>query len=123
VNTANARQRRQVAEDEHGQLVGAGDFGAQAQRAFANVGLALAAAGARPEQVAKLTIFVVDLRADHLDAIAAGHEPVFGDHKPADALIGVQGCHRCSLSRCCWEEDDRAQGCAITTLPKGLQVS
>ncbi len=37
----------------------------------------------------KITIFVVDYRADCLPAIGAGRAAVFGDHKPADTLIGV----------------------------------
>jgi enamine deaminase RidA (YjgF/YER057c/UK114 family) len=80
----------QVAEDAAGRLVGAGDLAAQARQAFANVGRALAAAGARPDQVARLTIFVVGLRLEHLPAIEAARTAVFADHKPADALIGVQ---------------------------------
>jgi enamine deaminase RidA (YjgF/YER057c/UK114 family) len=79
----------QVSEDRDGELVGAGDFDAQARQAFANVGRALAAAGARPQDVAKLTIYVVDYRAEHLPAIRAGRAAVFGDHRPTDALIGV----------------------------------
>lgn len=80
----------QVSEDEQGNLVGAGDLARQARQAFANVGRALAGAGARPEQVTKLTIFVVGLRPDQLPAIEAGRVALFGAHKPADTLIGVQ---------------------------------
>ena len=79
----------QVAEDAQGNLVGPGDLAAQARRAFANVGRALAAGGARPDQVTKLTIFVVDFRAHCLPAIEEGRSAVFGDHKPADTLVGV----------------------------------
>lgn len=80
----------QVAEDERGDVVGRGDLAAQARQAFANVGRALAAAGARPDQVAKLTIFVAGLRPEHLPAIEAARVGLFAGHKPADALIGVQ---------------------------------
>lgn len=80
----------QVSEDGEGKLVGPGDLAAQARQAFANVGRALAGAGARPDQVAKLTIFVVDLRIEQLPAIESGRVALFGDHKPVDALIGVQ---------------------------------
>jgi enamine deaminase RidA (YjgF/YER057c/UK114 family) len=80
----------QVGEDAEGTLVGSGDMAAQARQAFANVALALAAAGASPEQVAKITIFVVGLHPDHLPVIEAGRVAVFGDHKPADSLIGVE---------------------------------
>ena len=79
----------QVAEDRAGDLVGAGDLAVQARQAFGNVGRALAAAGARPDQVAKLTIYVAGFRHDHLPAIEAGRAMLFGDHKPVDALIGV----------------------------------
>jgi enamine deaminase RidA (YjgF/YER057c/UK114 family) len=80
----------QVAEDGRGNLVGPGDLAAQSRRAFANVGRALAAVGARPEQVAKITIFVVDFRLEYLPAIREGRVALFGDHKPADTLVGVE---------------------------------
>jgi enamine deaminase RidA (YjgF/YER057c/UK114 family) len=79
----------QVADDGGGNLVGHGDLAAQARQAFANVGRALAAARARPEQVAKLTIFVVDYRPEHLPAIEAGRVALFEAHKPTDTLVGV----------------------------------
>ena len=80
----------QVAEDDQGKLVGPGDLAVQARQAFANVGRALAAAGARPEHVAKITIFVVAFRDEYLPAIEQGRVAVFGNHKPVDALVGVE---------------------------------
>lgn len=80
----------QEPEDEHGNLIGPGDLAAQARQVFSNVGRALAAAGARPEQVAKITIFVVGYRREHLPAIEEGRMALFGDHKPADTLVGVE---------------------------------
>ena len=80
----------QVADDAHGSLVGSGDLAGQAVQAFANVGRALAGAGARPEQVAKLTIYVVHHRREYLPAISAARMAVFGEHKPADTLVGVE---------------------------------
>lgn len=79
----------QVADDADGDLVGPGDFAVQARQAFANVGRALAAAGARPDQVTKITIYVVGYRREYLPDISAGRIAVFADHKPADTLIGV----------------------------------
>jgi enamine deaminase RidA (YjgF/YER057c/UK114 family) len=79
----------QVAEDGEGNLIGAGDITAQAHQVFANIGRALAAAGARPDQVTKLTIFVANYRREHLAMIEEGRVALFGDHKPADTLIGV----------------------------------
>ena len=79
----------QVADDVDGRLVGPGDLGAQARQAFRNVGRALAAAGARPDQVAKITIYVVDHRPEYLPLISDARIAVFGDHRPPDTLIGV----------------------------------
>ena len=80
----------QVAEDRQGKVVGPGDLAVQARQAFGNVGRALAAARARPEQVTKITIFVVDFRDEYLPAIEEGRLALFGDHKPADTLVGVE---------------------------------
>jgi enamine deaminase RidA (YjgF/YER057c/UK114 family) len=84
----------QEPEDERGNLVGRGDLASQARQVFANVGRALAAAGARPEQVTKITIFVVDYQREHLAAIEEGRVSLFGDHKPADTLVGVEALSR-----------------------------
>jgi len=80
----------QVAEDRQGNLVGPGDLAVQALQAFDNVGRAIAAGGAQPEQVTKITIFVVHFRAEYLPTIEAGRVALFGDHKPADTLVGVE---------------------------------
>jgi enamine deaminase RidA (YjgF/YER057c/UK114 family) len=80
----------QVAEDAQGDVVGPGDLALQARQAFANVGRALAAGGARPDQVTKITIFVAGLREEHLPLVEQGRVALFGDHKPADTLVGVQ---------------------------------
>ena len=37
-----------------------------------------------------ITFFVVDYRREHLPVIEAGRLALFGDHKPADTLVGVQ---------------------------------
>ena len=80
----------QVADDRQGNLVGAGDLAVQARQAFANVGSALAAAGARPDQVARITIHVVHHRPEYLPAISEARIAVFGDHRPADVVLGVE---------------------------------
>jgi len=80
----------QVADDAQGDLVGPGDLAAQARQAFANVGRSLAAAGAGPEQVTKITIYVVHHRPEYLPVISEARMAVFGDHKPADTLVGVE---------------------------------
>jgi enamine deaminase RidA (YjgF/YER057c/UK114 family) len=80
----------QEPEDEAGNLVGPGDLRVQARQVFDNLGRALSAARARPEQVTKITIFVVQYRREHLAAIEEGRVALFGDHKPADTLVGVE---------------------------------
>ena|SRR5687767_1166039 len=84
----------QVADDENGNLVGGTDMLEQSRQVFANLGAALIAAGARPDQVAKLTIFVADFKREHLALIEQGRVTLFGNHRPADTLVGVA-----SLSR------------------------
>jgi enamine deaminase RidA (YjgF/YER057c/UK114 family) len=78
----------QVAED-NGCLVGTGDMVAQSRQVFANIGRCLKAAGARPDQVTKLTIFVANYKREYLPLIEEGRVSLFGDHKPADTLVGV----------------------------------
>lgn len=80
----------QEPEDIDGNLVGEGDFAAQARQVFANLGRALAAAGVVASQVAKITIYVVGYKRDeHLPIIEAARVSLFGDHKPVDTLLGV----------------------------------
>jgi enamine deaminase RidA (YjgF/YER057c/UK114 family) len=80
----------QEPEDVHGKLVGPGDFAAQAHQVFANLGRALAAAGARPSQVVRITIYVVDYQRDyHVPIFEKARVALFGDHKPADVVLGV----------------------------------
>jgi len=79
----------QEPEDLHGKLVGKGELGAQARQVFANLGRALAAAGARPDQVAKINIYVVNHKREYLPIIEAARVALFGDHKPADVLVGI----------------------------------
>ncbi len=84
----------QEPEDEHGNLVGAGDLAAQARQVFANLGRALAAGGARPDLVTKITIFVVHHRPEYLPVIEEARAALFGNHKPADTLVGVEALAR-----------------------------
>jgi enamine deaminase RidA (YjgF/YER057c/UK114 family) len=79
----------QVAEDKEGNIVGHGDMTAQAHQVFANIGHALTAAGARPAQVTKLTIYVANYKREHLAQIEQGRVALFGDHKPTDTLVGT----------------------------------
>jgi len=80
----------QEPEDLQGKLVGRGDFAVQAHQVFTNLGRALAAAGALPTHVAKITVYVVNYQRDlHLPIIEAARMRLFGDHKAADVVLGV----------------------------------
>jgi len=80
----------QEPEDARGRLVGPGDLAAQARQVFGNLGRALAAGGARPEQVAKITIYVVRHRPEYLPVIEAARAELFGASKPPDTVVGVE---------------------------------
>ena len=70
----------QVAQDEHGQLVGPGDPGAQAQQVFENLRRCLAQAGAGFGDVVKLTFFVLDVAG--LPAVRAARDAVIDTSRP-----------------------------------------
>lgn len=80
----------QEPEGLHGKLVGRGDLATQARQVFANLGRALAAAGAAPTQVTRITIYVVNYNRDEcLPIIEKARIGLFGDHKPTDVVLGV----------------------------------
>jgi enamine deaminase RidA (YjgF/YER057c/UK114 family) len=80
----------QEPEDTNGKLVGRGNLAVQARQVFSNLGRALAAAGARPEQVTKINIYVVNYERDAcLGVIEEARVELFGNHKPADTVLGV----------------------------------
>lgn len=77
----------QGGEDENGNLVD--DFAVQLQQAFANLRVALTAAGARPEHVVKLTTLVVDHNSSKLQQLAAQVQEMWGERTPTQTLIPV----------------------------------
>jgi enamine deaminase RidA (YjgF/YER057c/UK114 family) len=70
----------QVAQDEHGELVGPGDAGAQARQVFENLRRCLAEVGSGFGDVVKLGIFLLDV-AD-LPAIRAARDEVIDTTRP-----------------------------------------
>jgi len=62
----------QVARDGAGVPVGAGDLAAQVEQAYLNIGTALAGVGGGFDDVAKLTIYVVDWTPDKGQALFEG---------------------------------------------------
>ncbi|HEV2751602.1 MAG TPA: RidA family protein [Gemmatimonadales bacterium] len=81
----------EVALDSTGRLVGLGDLRAQATQAFANLETVLRIGGARPTDVAKLTIYVVNYSSKDLEVIQQAAPEFFPPRNPpAGTVIGVQ---------------------------------
>jgi enamine deaminase RidA (YjgF/YER057c/UK114 family) len=77
----------QGGEDENGNL--ADDFGVQLKQAFTNLRIALAAVGAHPEQVVKLTTLVVEHNESKLEQLGAQVKAIWGEKTPPQTLIPV----------------------------------
>jgi len=85
----------QVAVDEHGNIVGAGDLAEQTRQAMRNLSVALAAAGASFADVVKTTTFIVGYRPEQREIINSAKEPFYkGRTPPTSALIGVSALAR-----------------------------
>lgn len=78
----------QAAVDDQGQVVGDGDFGAQARYAVGNLKRVLEAAGSSLEQVIKVTIFVTDM--SHFPEVVELRGEVFTPPYPADTICEVR---------------------------------
>jgi 2-iminobutanoate/2-iminopropanoate deaminase len=78
-----------VAVDAEGALVGGSDVVAQAEQVFALLGRVLAAAGAAPGDVVKVTLYLLD--KDDRPRINPVRQRFFGTARPASALVEVSG--------------------------------
>lgn len=79
----------QLGEDENGNPV-CDDFAVQLKQAFSNLRTALAAAGATPEQVVKITLLSVNHDWEKQRLISRERNAMWnGDRKPASTLIPV----------------------------------
>ena len=76
-----------IAVDGEGRLVGGDDVVAQARQVLRNVGEILAAAGAGPQDVVKVTLFLTDV--DDRAKINPARREFFGDARPASTLVEV----------------------------------
>jgi enamine deaminase RidA (YjgF/YER057c/UK114 family) len=65
------------------------DFAVQVKQAYANLRAALDGIGARPDQVAKLTVFVVDHDMSKLGVLTENVKEMFGGALPAQTLVPV----------------------------------
>ncbi|MFD5394231.1 RidA family protein [Streptomyces sp. NPDC127097] len=83
----------QVAWDADGVTVGEGDLAAQVEQCYLNVGTALAAAGGSFDDVAKLTVYVVDWTPEKmpllLDGISRAAAKLRVTPVPPATMIGV----------------------------------
>jgi 2-iminobutanoate/2-iminopropanoate deaminase len=66
---------------------GVGDVAEQSRATFENLGRVLVAAGGGPSNVAKLTVYMVDVK--ERAKMNAARQKFFGEHRPASALIQV----------------------------------
>jgi enamine deaminase RidA (YjgF/YER057c/UK114 family) len=73
----------QAALNENGEVVGKGDFDAQARQVFRNLATALAAAGLAPRDLVKLTVFLRDM--GKLAAYRKARDEFFAASTPAAA--------------------------------------
>jgi enamine deaminase RidA (YjgF/YER057c/UK114 family) len=81
----------QVSWDAEGNIVGAGDFPAQAKQAFENLAVALEAAGATIADVAKTNVYIVNYDPSMGRALNDARKAISGGATaPASTLIGVQ---------------------------------
>lgn len=62
----------QIARDADGGKVGEGDFAAQVEQCYLNVGTALAAVGGTFDDVVKLTVYLVDWTVDKMPLFVEG---------------------------------------------------
>ncbi|MFI1469142.1 RidA family protein [Streptomyces wuyuanensis] len=83
----------QVAWDADGATVGEGDLATQVEQCYLNVGTALAEVGATFDDVAKLTVYVVDWTPDKmplfLEGVARAAARLGGTPAPPGTLLGV----------------------------------
>lgn len=77
----------QAAIDGHGQIVGVGDFDAQAEQVFANLERVLRAGGSSLKNVIKVTIFLRDM--SNFDKIVQLRGRYFTPPYPADTIVEV----------------------------------
>src|ERR1700722_5220336 len=82
----------QVALDLAGAIVGRGDYYQQSHQCFENIRDPLAELHAEPQQIVKMTIYVLDYRPEMLELVSRAGDQVFGANWPVTAttLIGVQ---------------------------------
>jgi 2-iminobutanoate/2-iminopropanoate deaminase len=77
----------QAAIDEHGQVIGVGDFDAQAEQVFRNLKRVLEAGGSSLENIVKVTIYLTDM--SNFGKIVELRGKWFTPPYPADTIVQV----------------------------------
>lgn len=77
----------QASINENGEVVGAGDFDAQAEQVFKNIRRTLEAAGSSMEKIIKVNIYLTDM--SHFPKIVELRGKYFTQPWPADTITGV----------------------------------
>jgi reactive intermediate/imine deaminase len=77
----------QVAFDKSGNVVGKGDFAAQAAQVFENLKSALVAAGATFDNLVKVTTFVTDM--SQMQTLRSIRAKYYGKNAPASTLVQI----------------------------------
>jgi reactive intermediate/imine deaminase len=85
----------QIAYDQSGNLVGAGDMKAQAEQVFKNLEAALTAAGAKFSDVVKMNSYITDM--SKAPAVREVRARYFGEAAPASTFVEVKGLVRPEL--------------------------
>jgi enamine deaminase RidA (YjgF/YER057c/UK114 family) len=103
----------QVAFDSTGQIVGAGDFQAQAERVYQNLQRALTSVGGSLEDLVKTTTFITDLK--HIAALRdVRGKYLHSRHPPANTLLVVSSLARPELM---------IEVEAVAILPQGVRFT
>jgi len=81
----------QIDMGSDGKVVNPGDIAAQAAGAFANVAAVIAEAGAKPEHMVRMRVFVTDVEAYKANGkvIGAAYRESLGRWFPAMSLLGI----------------------------------